>query len=66
MSKTITVSANKNNTHKVVKPIQKYLNSLGYSCGTADGIAGSKFTPAVKAFQKKNNGQFGGYFLTAA
>ena len=54
LSKTITVSANKNNTHKVVKPIQKYLNTLGYSCGTADGIAGAKFTPAVKAFQKKN------------
>ena len=54
LSKTITVSANKNNNHKVVKPIQKYLNTLGYSCGTADGIAGSKFTVAVKAFQKKN------------
>ena len=54
LSKTITVSENKNNTHKVVKPIQKYLNTLGYSCGTADGIAGSKFTVAVKAFQKKN------------
>ena len=54
LSKTITVSANKNNTHKVVKPIQKYLNALGYSCGTADGIAGSKFTSAVKAFQKKH------------
>lgn len=54
LSKTITVSANKNNTHKVVKPIQKYLNALGYSCGTADGIAGSKFTFAVKAFQKKH------------
>ena len=54
LSKTVTVSANKNNTHKVVKPIQKYLNTLGYSCGTADGIAGSKFTSAVKAFQKKN------------
>ena len=54
LSKTVTVSANKNNTHKVVKPIQKYLNTLGYSCGTADGIAGAKFTPAVKAFQKKN------------
>lgn len=54
LSKTITVSANKNNTHKVVKPIQKYLNTLGYSCGAADGIAGAKFTSAVKAFQKKN------------
>lgn len=54
LSKTITVSANKNNTHKVVKPIQKYLNALGYSCGTADGIAGSKFTSAAKAFQKKH------------
>lgn len=50
---TITVSANKNARHAVVKPIQKRLNSLGYNCGTADGIAGKKFTEAVNAYQKK-------------
>lgn len=54
LSKTITVSKSKNSRHSVVKPIQKYLNSLGYSCGTVDGIAGSKFDTAVKAFQKAN------------
>lgn len=54
LSKTITVSKTKNNKHAVVKPIQKYLNSIGYNCGTADGVAGSKFDSAVKAFQKAN------------
>ena len=55
LGKTVTVSAQKNNTHPVVKPIQKRLASLGYSVvGKADGIAGAKFTEAVKAFQKDN------------
>lgn len=54
LSKTVTVSKSKNNRHAVVKAVQKYLNVLGYNCGTADGIAGSKFDAAVKAFQKAN------------
>lgn len=49
---TVTVSASKNRKHLVVKPIQKRLNTLGYNCGTADGIAGPKFTAAVKSYQK--------------
>lgn len=51
---TPTVSRTKNNRHAVIKPLQKYLNSIGYDCGTADGIAGVKFDTAVKAFQKAN------------
>lgn len=51
LSKTVTISATKNSKHKVVKPIQEYLNHLGYDCGTADGIAGAKFTKAVKKYQ---------------
>lgn len=54
LSKTITVSKSKNNKHAVVKPIQRYLNALGFSCGEADGIAGSKFDTAVKSYQKAN------------
>ena len=54
LSKTITVSKTKNNRHAVVKPIQKYLNVLGFSCGAADGIAGVKFDSAIKAYQKAN------------
>lgn len=53
-NKCPTVSKTKNNKHAVVKPLQKYLNSLGYDCGTVDGIAGVKFDSAVKAFQKAN------------
>lgn len=51
-SKTITVSRYKNNKHAVVKPIQVYLNKLGYNCGKEDGIAGVKFDKAVKKYQK--------------
>lgn len=54
LSKTVTVSKNKNNRHAVVKPLQKYLNFIGYNCGTVDGIAGTKFSEAVKAFQTEN------------
>ena len=35
-----------------VKALQILLNGYGYSCGTADGIFGSKTEKAVKAFQK--------------
>lgn len=55
LSKTPTVSANKNRTHAVVKPLQKYLYSLGYTMvGSADGIAGAKFNAAVIDFQQNN------------
>lgn len=53
LAKTPTLSAGKNRWHKAVKPVQERLNALGYSqVGKADGIAGRKFTKAVKAFQK--------------
>ncbi len=52
LSKTVTVSKTKNRTHAVIKPIQKYLNFLGYPCGIEDGIAGNKFHHAVMAYQK--------------
>lgn len=54
LSKTITVSRRKNSRHAVVKPIQKYLNALGFNCGAVDGIAGKLFDNAVKSFQKAN------------
>lgn len=54
LSKTITVSRLKNNRHAVVRPIQRYLNSIGFNCGSVDGIAGAKFDSAVKAFQRAN------------
>lgn len=53
LSKTVTISASTNKKHKAVKYIQKYLNSLGYNCGDEDGIAGAKFTSAVKKYQTK-------------
>lgn len=56
LSKTVTISAKKNNRHAVVKYVQMRLHTLGYTqVGIADGIAGAKFTAAVKAFQKDND-----------
>lgn len=53
LSKTVTVSRYKNNKHAVVRPIQKYLNSIGYNCGAVDGVAGIKFDTALRSYQKK-------------
>lgn len=55
LSKTITVSKSVNRTHPVVKHIQTFLYALGYTeIGAADGIAGPKFTAAVKHYQRDN------------
>lgn len=55
LSKTVTVSAKYNKRHSVVKHIQKRLYELGYvEIGTADGVAGPKFTSAVAHFQQDN------------
>jgi len=54
LSKTVTVSSKINRRHAVVKPLQKRLNALGFNCGAIDGIAGAKFTEAVKKYQQKN------------
>lgn len=55
LSKTVTVSAKTNSRHAVVKAIQKRLLQLGYTeIGTADGVAGPKFTSAVAHFQMDN------------
>lgn len=53
LSKTISLSTKKNAKHSLVRPIQKRLNAIGYSCGTVDGIYGSKTEKAVKNYQKK-------------
>lgn len=55
LSKTPTLSRWWNRKHKAVKPVQKRLFALGYQeVGEADGVAGAKFTKAVKVFQKDN------------
>ena len=53
--KTVTLSAKINSSHPAVQIVQQRLNALGYTqVGKADGIAGKKFTAAVKAFQQEN------------
>ena len=47
----------------LTKWIQSRLNSIGFDCGTADGIAGKKTMRAIAAFQKQKGlgqGYFGG------
>ena len=52
---TPTISRYKNRKNACVKPVQKYLYSIGYTeVGDADGIAGAKFENAVKHFQRDN------------
>lgn len=50
---TTTVSVSVNSRTAVVKHLQRYLNSLGYSCGVADGVAGKSFHKAVCDYQAK-------------
>lgn len=55
LSKTVTLSRYRNNRHKAVKVVQKYLSALGYKqVGIVDGVAGAKFEAAVKSYQKDN------------
>ena len=55
LSKTVTLSRWWNRKHKAVLAVQKRLYTLGYTeVGKADGVAGAKFTAAVKHFQKDN------------
>ena len=55
IGKTPTLSASKNFRHPAVKIVQQWLYNLGYTqVGKADGIAGRKFTVAVKAYQKEH------------
>ncbi|MBQ8830750.1 MAG: N-acetylmuramoyl-L-alanine amidase [Oscillospiraceae bacterium] len=61
LSKVPTISRLVNSTHPAVIPVQKRLYTLGYTqVGNADGIAGSGFEHAVKAFQADNNGEADG------
>ena len=55
LNSTITLSAILNRKHEVIRAVQRRLAALGYmSVGKIDGIAGAKFTQAVKEFQKAN------------
>ena len=55
LNSTITLSAILNRKHEVIRAVQRRLATLDYtSVGKIDGIAGAKFTQAVKEFQKDN------------
>lgn len=42
-------------TGNLIKWVQKRLNTIGYNCGVADGIAGNMTMNAIHAFQTDNN-----------
>lgn len=55
LNRTVTLSSMINSSHASVKAVQKRLIALGYNeVGAVDGIAGAKFTQAVKHFQRDN------------
>lgn len=55
LRETLTISGKLNRKHPAVKAVQKRLLALGYDeVGAADGVAGDKFTAAVKHFQRDN------------
>lgn len=55
IGKTVTLSEKRNISHAAVLAVQKRLIALGYTqVGQADGVAGEKFTKAVKAYQAAN------------
>ena len=57
-AKTLSACANvtlrRNSRNEAVRWLQNKLNSLGFDCGKADGIFGTKTENAVKRFQAKN------------
>lgn len=50
----VVLSKTQNKNHKAVKSLQKYLNSIGYNCGTPDSSFGTKTYQAVLKWQKDN------------
>lgn len=54
LAKLPTISKTKNSKHKIVQYVQRYLNSLGYECGTADSVFGAKTHNAVALYQKRS------------
>lgn len=53
LGKTPTLAAWCNFSHPAVLPVQKYLAAMGFNVGKPDGVAGPKFTAAVKEYQRK-------------
>ena len=57
-AKTLTeikkYTINNGDKGELTKWIQKKLNSLGFNCGTPDGIAGNKTMSAIASFQRNN------------
>lgn len=51
-SKSSGNSSSSKTSASLVKKVQIALNKRGYSCGTADGIMGSKTVAALKRFQR--------------
>lgn len=53
LGKTVTLAEWKNISHPAVLPVQRFLLAMGFDVGKLDGVAGPKFTAAVKEYQRK-------------
>lgn len=53
-SSTKAKTSTKKKCNTTLKKAQQKLNKLGYSCGKADGVMGSKTRKAIRKFQKAN------------
>ena len=49
---TVTKKVSKYYWSSTVKKVQKKLNKLGYNCGKADGVYGTKTQNAIKKYQR--------------
>ena len=52
-SNSSSKNSKSNKIKKTNKKYQKMLTKLGFSCGSADGVLGSKSKKAIRKFQKK-------------
>ena len=53
LDKTVTISKESNNKHKLVIPLQKYFKSLGIYKGNVDGYFYTLMEEATKKYQSK-------------
>ena len=53
--KKASIVRNEQVRNEQVRDVQKYLNKLGYPCGSPDGIMGKKTREAIEIFQVNND-----------
>lgn len=65
IARTLSYGDTDADTGGAVSVIQDHLNTIGYNCGTVDGIFGSRTKAAVQALQRATYNSYRGYSLQA-